>query len=162
MFFRFNHSNLVSQNTDILNCDYTIHPQWLLDKPSTNPANWYNNSSDITNAFSNDTSDYSENNTGIESITDSLTDESGWTDKEKDLLKRGIEIFGKSNSRLAQFIGSKTAHEVKYFLKNFYFDIEFSCTNNDENVLVLDNEQIAVNEVVVDTEVLFSFWLNVN
>lgn len=62
------------------------------------------------------------------SSENSITDESGWTEKEKNLLYRGIEIFGKSNIRLSQFIGSKTGSEVKYYLKNFYSEIQ--CASN--------------------------------
>lgn len=110
-------SILVSQNSDFLKCDYTIHPQWLLDKPSANPACWYNTS---ISEFVSDITPQTE----IPQISteNSITDESGWTEKEKNLLSRGIEIFGKSNARLSQFIGSKTPSEVKYYLKNFYSD----------------------------------------
>ncbi|CAH1976819.1 unnamed protein product [Acanthoscelides obtectus] len=59
---------------------------------------------------------------GQTSTENSITDESGWTEKEKNLLERGIDIFGKSNVRLAQFIGSKTPSEVRYYLKNFYLE----------------------------------------
>ncbi|CAH1976815.1 unnamed protein product [Acanthoscelides obtectus] len=111
---------LVSQNADILNCDFTIHPQWLLDKPSANPDNWYD-----TNNLSMSLLERSQLETdslGQTSTENSITDESGWTEKEKNLLERGIDIFGKSNVRLAQFIGSKTPSEVRYYLKNFYLE----------------------------------------
>lgn len=163
IIFRFDHSNLVSQNTDILNCDYTIHPQWLLDKPSANPACWYNTSTDVTSTLSSDSSSYSfePNNCNDNIIETAITDNSGWTDKEKDLLKRGIEIFGKSNTRLAQFIGSKSATEIKHFLKNYYTDLEFKCSNSIGNEIVLENCQeaqtITDDEVIDDTEVLFVF-----
>lgn len=54
------------------------------------------------------------------STENTINDASGWTKKEKNLLERGIEIFGKSNTRLAQFIGTKSSLEVKYYLKHFY------------------------------------------
>lgn len=100
--------------SEILNLnDYTIHPQWLLDKPSTNPACWYNTGSEFG-------LNYEQSSTGTAEVTtESITDESGWTEKEKDLIKRGIEIFGKSHVRLSQFVGSRTPAEVRYFLKNF-------------------------------------------
>lgn len=109
---------MVSQNSDLLNCEYTIHPQWLLDKPSANPDNWYN-----TNNINTEVTEKSqlENDTlGHLSTENCITDESGWTEKEKNLLESGIEIFGKSNIRLSQFVGSKTSAEVRYYLKNFY------------------------------------------
>ncbi|KAL1494723.1 hypothetical protein ABEB36_010274 [Hypothenemus hampei] len=107
---------LVSQNSDLLNCDYTIHPQWLLDKPSTNPDNWYNENLATTILDGGSDSDVMAH-TFTENC---ITDESGWTDKEKNLLQKGLEIFGKSSLRLSQFIGSKTASEVRYYLRNFY------------------------------------------
>lgn len=141
-----------------MNCDYTIHPQWLLDKPSANPACWYNTSTDVTSTLSSDSSSYSfePNNCNDNIIEPQITDKSGWTDKEKDLLKRGIEIFGKSHTRLAQFIGSKSALEIKHFLKNYYSNVEFTCSNNIENEIVLENCQdvLSSDEVIDDTEVL--------
>ncbi|KAI4461922.1 swi/snf complex-related [Holotrichia oblita] len=130
-------SILVSQNSDLLKCDYTIHPQWLLDKPSTNPACWYSNS---TVEFTSDTSSQSDvPSTLSENL---ITDESGWTEKERNLLFRGIEIFGKSNARLSQFIGSKTPSEVKYYLKNFYSD-----------VLSPNNVDVALSDFIQETVV---------
>lgn len=137
--YSFDGTPLVSQNSDLLNCDYTIHPQWLLDKPSTNPALWYD-TSDL------DASDYdAQAEPTILSQQNSITDESGWTEKEKDLLNRGIEIFGKSSLNLSQFIGSRTPAEVKYFLKNFYSDVQLSYTSVNEDIL-FDN---CVEETVV-------------
>lgn len=160
--FSFDDSNLISQNTDLLNCDYTIHPQWLLDKPSANPACWYNTTnSDFTSTLSNDSSSYSIDQTNSSNnLIESITDESGWTEKEKDLLNRGIEIFGKSNVRLSQFIGSKTAAEVKYFLKNFYTNMQCTYSNNLQDIIEFD-QSVEVNaeavssysEVIDDTEV---------
>ncbi|KAJ1532347.1 hypothetical protein ONE63_000951 [Megalurothrips usitatus] len=40
-----------------------------------------------------------------------------WTEKERSLLEEGLELFGRSWSRLAQFIGTKTAHQIKNYLK---------------------------------------------
>jgi len=137
----------VSQNSDLLNCDYTIHPQWLLDKPSGNPDNWYNENSAPT------TSDCSDSDgIGQVSLENCITDESGWTDKEKNLLQRGLEIFGKSSVRLSQFIGSKSASEVKYYLKNFFtgslsgYRCSDSCTEDVPNIVnsdVLHDDQVS-------------------
>ncbi|XP_017778225.1 PREDICTED: histone H2A deubiquitinase MYSM1-like [Nicrophorus vespilloides] len=142
----FDTTSLVSQNSDILNCDYTIHPQWLLDKPSTNPALWYNNTTDgdleLTKQYEFEPHITTEN---------SITDESGWTEKEKNLLNRGIEIFGKSNLNLSQFIGSRTPAEVRYFLKNFYSDVELSYTPlNDDSQCV--EETIESSFLADDTD----------
>lgn len=109
----------MSQNSDLLNCEYTIHPQWLLDKPSANPDNWYN--SNINKQLPEKTQ-LDSDTLGHLLTENCITDESGWTEKEKNLLESGIEIFGKSNIRLAQFVGSKTPAEVRYYLKNFYTD----------------------------------------
>lgn len=134
---------MITQNSDLLNCEYTIHPQWLLDKPSTNPDNWYN---------TNITPQSSEKciiDDGLVHLSteNCITDESGWTEKEKNLLERGIEIFGKSNLRLSQFVGSKTPGEVRYYLKNFYVESEpdTNTDGRDENVMkgdYLDEQQV--------------------
>lgn len=117
--FSFEGSSLISENSDLLNCEYTIHPQWLLDKPSTNPDNWYNTN---TSAELTEKIQIENDSLGHLSTENCITDESGWTEKEKTLLERGIEIFGKSNVRLSQFVGSKTSAEVRYYLKNFYIE----------------------------------------
>lgn len=130
--------SLVSENSDLLNCDYTIHPQWLLDKPSANPDNWYKSTGELTDPGENESS-------GHVSTENCITDESGWTEKEKNLLERGIEIFGKSNVRLSQFIGSKSASEVKYYLKNFYNENQ-TASRTFSGCLIEDN-------VINDTEI---------
>ncbi|XP_074029524.1 deubiquitinase MYSM1 [Leptinotarsa decemlineata] len=144
-------SSLISQTSDLLNCDYTIHPQWLLDRPSANPENWYPNTS-------NGLPDKEDEASGhFVSTENSITDESGWTEKEKNLLKRGIEIFGKSYERLAQFIGSKHGSEVKYYLKNFHSDshnsrISIEVLRDNENSVdgIFDDNQIptSIEEVI--------------
>ncbi|XP_044763621.1 histone H2A deubiquitinase MYSM1-like [Coccinella septempunctata] len=104
---------------DFLKSEYTVHPQWLLDRPSTNPDCWYNNS---PNRVRED-SDHDPIPIGHITTENSITDESGWTEKEKTLLERGIEIFGKSPLRLSQFIGTKTPSEIKYYFKSFYMEL---------------------------------------
>lgn len=74
-----------------------------------------------------------------------VNDESGWTEKEKSLLARGIEIFGKSGLHLSQFIGSKTSSEVRYYLKNYYSDVQLSY-----NV----SEDFSLEENVLDSDIL--------
>ncbi|KRT83877.1 hypothetical protein AMK59_3482 [Oryctes borbonicus] len=144
-------SILVSQNSDLLKCDYTIHPQWLLDKPSTNPACWYSNA---TTEFVSDIPQQIE----IPQIPTEnlLTDESGWTEKERNLLYRGIEIFGKSNVRLSQFIGSKTPSEIKYYLKNFYSDVSasnYEVFNDFIQETVVSSDSVTNTEVLDETEI---------
>nr|CAH7745476.1 unnamed protein product [Callosobruchus chinensis] len=146
---------LVSQNADILNCDFTIHPQWLLDKPSANPDNWYN-SNNLSLSLLEKTQ-LENDNLGHMSTENSITDESGWTEKEKNLLERGIEIFGKSNVRLAQFIGSKTPSEVRYYMKNFYIENHGSERRiSDGFVEDIASAQLA-DDVLVDNQVSFYF-----
>ncbi|RZF32008.1 hypothetical protein LSTR_LSTR007086 [Laodelphax striatellus] len=41
-----------------------------------------------------------------------------WTDKECYLLDKGLELFGRSWSRLAQYIGSKTSQQVRARVKS--------------------------------------------
>uniref|UniRef100_A0AAR5PNB3 Myb-like, SWIRM and MPN domain-containing protein 1 n=1 Tax=Dendroctonus ponderosae TaxID=77166 RepID=A0AAR5PNB3_DENPD len=110
-------SGLMSQNSDLLKCDYTVHPQWLLDQPSANPDNWYKETPGAPTPEVSDSEDMSQVYISTENC---ITDESGWTDKEKTLLQKGMEIFGRSCVRLAQVIGSRTAAEVRYYFKNFY------------------------------------------
>ncbi|XP_018571801.1 histone H2A deubiquitinase MYSM1-like isoform X2 [Anoplophora glabripennis] len=143
-------TSLVSQNTELLNCDYTIHPQWLLDKPSANPDNWYDTSS---SASSLDKIQTESDSLGHVSTENSITDESGWTEKEKNLLDRGIEIFGKSNVRLSQFIGSKTSAEVKYYLKNFYLDGQNTHKNLNDGIFEELSTTNLVSDVLNDTQI---------
>ena len=145
----------MSQNSELLNCEYTIHPQWLLDKPSANPDCWYDNGSAL--ATEKPPSDFEVSdagNLGHVSTENAITDESGWTEKEKNLLERGIEIFGKSNIRLAQFIGSRTPAEVKYYLKNFYMESQNAYTSFNsgmvEEVSIVNN---LVSDILDDTQV---------
>ncbi|KAJ8920247.1 hypothetical protein NQ315_011908 [Exocentrus adspersus] len=142
---------LVSQNTELLNCDYTIHPQWLLDKPSANPDNWYDTSTSCSTSLDKLQTD--NDSLGHVSTENCITDESGWTEKEKGLLDRGIEIFGKSNIRLAQFIGSKTSAEVKYYLKNFYVDGQNAVKNINDGVFEDINDTNLVSDVLDDTQI---------
>lgn len=142
--FSYGESSLISGNSDLLNCEYTIHPQWLLDKPSANPDNWYNIDNTEKVEADNDT-------IGHLSTENCITDESGWTEKEKKLLESGIEIFGKSNIRLAQFVGSKTSAEVRYYLKNFYLENHPKLNREDRSTIlsagidVLDEKQVTLN-----------------
>lgn len=108
--------------------------------------------------MSND-SDYIFNQNSATETTQSITDESGWTEKEKDLLNRGIEIFGKSNVRLAQFIGSKNASEVKYYLKNFYCEY-IQTQKNIQNEVDLEkllegtpSSSITYSDIINDAEI---------
>lgn len=138
-YCRFEGSSLISQNSDLLNWEYPIHPQWLLDKPSTNPDNWYN-----TNITSESIVKSSVDTDGLGHVSteNSISDESGWTEKEKNLLERGIEIFGKSNIRLSQFIGSKTSSEVRYYLKNFYSENHPKIQNDSVDNMSIKGEYL--------------------
>ncbi|KAF5305231.1 hypothetical protein FQR65_LT07770 [Abscondita terminalis] len=131
----YNNASLESHNSEVLNCNCS--PQWYLDQHSS--SCWYNNHADISDLGQ----DKSENHISTENT---INDESGWTKKEKNLLERGIEIFGKSNARLAQFIGTKSTAEVKHFLKYYYTEnansIQFACDNQsviEETVVTSDN-----------------------
>jgi hypothetical protein len=97
-------------------------------------------------------------NLGHVSTENSITDESGWTEKEKNLLERGIEIFGKSNVRLSQFIGSRTPSEVKYYLKNFYMETQtaYSSFNSGivEDINIVNN---LVSDILDDTQVMSEY-----
>lgn len=142
-----------------------------MDKPNANPTSWYNN--DLPESFSSDlTSDHSHQEYEFEHARKSkdhslvcteniINDDSGWTDKEKSLLKRGIEIFGRSNVRLSQFIGSKTAAEVKHYLKHFYtgksqIRNEVVMSTN----IVKDSPTLSQKEIIEENEVSSIFVIN--
>lgn len=158
---------MVSQNIDILNCDYTVHPQWLLDKPNANPTSWYN---DFPETFTSDlTSAHAPHSFELEQAPDAkdhslvctenlINDDSGWTEKEKCLLKRGIEIFGRSTVCLSQFIGSKSAAEIKHYLKHFY-TIRSTCEFSGEFVVCDNSVQECSKEIIEGNEVSVVFFL---
>lgn len=136
----YSSASLVSQNMDILS-DYGIGPNWYgaegfsVDLPH--------------NEF-----DFEQQKEETLACTENLVnDDSGWTEKEKSLLTRGIEIFGKSSLRLSQFIGSKTASEVRYYLKHFYSDVQLSYDINDD---VNSLEEIN-SDVLGETQVCLYF-----
>lgn len=124
----------------------------MLDKPSANPDNWYESTSTSSIV------DIQEpESLGQISTEDCITDESGWTEKEKSLLHRGIEIFGKSSVRLSQFVGSKTSSEVKYYLKNYFSENQklYGQTSSDTNRMnsecqivtdVLNSDQVSIRK----------------
>lgn len=146
---------LVSQTSDILNCEYTIHPQWLLDTPSTNPACWYGTAvSDLASDLDSQPETASSPHIIFENDP---RDESGWSEKDKNLLRRGIEIFGKSmgsNVRLSQFMGSKTPSEIKHYLKNYYSEVEIDCNDfNDFDEFIQGNTREPDYDVFDDSEV---------
>ena len=146
---------LVSQTSDILNCDYTIHPQWLLDTPSTNPACWYGTAaSDLVSDLDSQPESASSSYVIFEN---DARDESGWSEKDKNLLRRGIEIFGRgmgSNVRLSQFMGSKTPSEIKHYLKHYYTEFEVDCNNfNDLDKFVHDVKGESDYDIFNDSEV---------
>lgn len=125
-------------------------------------SNWY--SSDAAEPFSVDLPhndfdfDHNQQQQKEETLacTENLVnDDSGWTEKEKSLLTRGIEIFGKSSLRLSQFIGSKTATEVRYYLKHFYSDVQLTYDISDD---VNSLEEVTLNsDVLGESEVGFCF-----
>ncbi|BET02246.1 Myb-like, SWIRM and MPN domains 1 [Nesidiocoris tenuis] len=49
--------------------------------------------------------------------TEEITDVHGWTDKEKELLGRGMELFGKNWVNLSQYIGTKGPTQVRSYAK---------------------------------------------
>ncbi|KAK7863825.1 hypothetical protein R5R35_003313 [Gryllus longicercus] len=122
------------QGAELLNCDYNIGSHWLLDAP--NQSCWYATADE---AKSYDRNQFSFPSSLASGVSDSLPstsqwdDNDSWTDKEKSLLEQGLEIFGHSWTQLAQFIGTKTTHQVKNYVtsqnihfgqtaENFHFD----------------------------------------
>ncbi|GLH08230.1 Histone H2A deubiquitinase MYSM1 [Gryllus bimaculatus] len=112
------------QGAELLNCDYNIGSHWLLDAP--NQSCWYATADE---AKSYDRNQFSFPSSLASGVSDSLPstsqwdDNDSWTDKEKSLLEQGLEIFGHSWTQLAQFIGTKTTHQVKNYVtsQNIHF-----------------------------------------
>ncbi|XP_071444379.1 histone H2A deubiquitinase MYSM1-like [Hetaerina americana] len=115
---------LGAQSSDLLN-DY-IAPQWLLD--TTQP--WYSaedKSRGTSDRLLQEDRPHSfgfSSLTGVESPTKSTPGTSrweeqdlSWTEREKSLLEKGMEMFGKSWNKIAQLIGTKTGSQVKNYVK---------------------------------------------
>nr|CAD7587716.1 unnamed protein product [Timema genevievae] len=108
---------LESHGTDLLHCDYNMSSNWLLD--TTQP--WYSMAEDNKSPQSDDRQQHNFS-TSLSSVdplpTSSCIEENDhWNEKEKDLLQKGLELFGRSWVRLAQFIGSKTSQQVKSYMR---------------------------------------------
>ncbi|KAK5644658.1 hypothetical protein RI129_005958 [Pyrocoelia pectoralis] len=138
----YNNSNeLVSHNSEILNCDCSS--QWLLEQNLTTNSCCYNNAhSDLCVDLGQEQIIQTVDRHPQLQSDNNVTDSSGWSKKEKNLLERGIEIFGKSSTRLSQFIGTKTANEVKYYLKHFY----------TESPLHGHDGQVVIEETIVSSD----------
>nr|CAD7194149.1 unnamed protein product [Timema douglasi] len=108
---------LESHGTDLLHCDYNMSSNWLLD--TTHP--WYSMAEDNKSLQSDDRQqhNFSTSMSTVDSLpTSSCIEENDqWNVKEKDLLQKGLELFGRSWVRLAQFIGSKTSQQVKSYMR---------------------------------------------
>ncbi|XP_046407577.1 histone H2A deubiquitinase MYSM1-like [Ischnura elegans] len=115
---------LGAQSSDLLS-DY-IAPQWLLD--ASQP--WYS-ADDKSRGTSDRLLPEERQHTfgfsslsGVESPTKSTPSTSrweesdlSWTEREKSLIEKGLEMFGKSWNKIAQFIGTKTGTQVKNYVK---------------------------------------------
>nr|CAD7260363.1 unnamed protein product [Timema shepardi] len=108
---------LESHGTDLLHCDYNMSSNWLLD--TTQP--WYSMAEDNKSLQSDDRQqhNFSTSMSTVDPLpTSSCIEENDqWNVKEKDLLQKGLELFGRSWVRLAQFIGSKTSQQVKSYMR---------------------------------------------
>lgn len=136
----------LSIEPDFLYCGYIVHPQWLLDAPSENPKFWYN-SETCRN-------DDELNQEPIHITTEnSINDESGWRVKEKALLERGIEIFGKSPLQLSQFIGTKLPSQIVYYLKNFYTDLHPMHSGNNICTRKSSNHFVDIGDISIDYKI---------
>lgn len=126
-----------SQNTELLS-DYTLNSPWLLENPVSNSDCWYTTADD-GNAT----------NTSLgfdEVICTEHKSSDEWTEDEKLSLSKGLEIFGKHCNSLAQFIGSKSPGQVRYYLKHHYnknATVISSNFNNLYNMLDVTNKNNA-------------------
>lgn len=135
--FSYSSTSPVSQNMDILSDYGMIGSSWYTNEAAEGfSVDLPHNDFDFEQHSKEETLACTEN---------LVNDESGWTEKEKSLLARGIEIFGKSSLRLAQFIGSKTPSEVRFYLKHYYSDVQLSY-----NI----SEDVGLEEIVLDSDIL--------
>ncbi|KAB0794309.1 hypothetical protein PPYR_11148 [Photinus pyralis] len=147
----YNNTDLVSHTSEILNCNCSS--EWFLEQNSSTNSCCYNSAhSDLDVDLGQEPIQNVDKHQILTENT--ITDASGWTKREKNLLERGIEIFGKSGTRLAQFIGTKTASEVKHYLKYFHTEIVVQGLDGqpiiEETVVTSDNLNLCDDGAVLD------------
>ncbi|XP_026682371.1 uncharacterized protein LOC103513343 [Diaphorina citri] len=72
-----------------------------------------------------------------------------WTEKERTLLERGLDVFGKSYVCLSQYIGTKNPSQVKNYLKSYPLDSLASVSStNSLNCLDIATEDAVHNDTV--------------
>ncbi|XP_069674702.1 histone H2A deubiquitinase MYSM1-like [Periplaneta americana] len=121
-------SVLGSQGTELLQCDYGITQQWLLD--TAGQPCWYSNPDDTKN-ISTDGQQFVFSTSDPSPASSNWIENDSWNDKEKTLLEKGLDLFGRSWVRLAQFIGTKSSQQVKSYVRshhNHFGSSEDSCT----------------------------------
>ncbi|PNF26239.1 hypothetical protein B7P43_G02679 [Cryptotermes secundus] len=113
-------SVLGSQGAELLHCDYGITQQWLLEA-ATQPC-WDSGSDDTKAPHTDDRQQYGFSTplstTDPSSASPNWIDNDSWSDKEKGLLEKGLDLFGHSWGRLSQFIGTKSSHQVKTYVRS--------------------------------------------
>ncbi|KAL1464612.1 hypothetical protein WDU94_004242 [Cyamophila willieti] len=77
-----------------------------------------------------------------------------WTEKEKTLLERGLDLFGKSYARLSQYIGTKNSSQVKNYLKNHHPTESLASASSTTSLNCLDvgSDNLDTIEVVISSE----------
>ncbi|KAE8742925.1 hypothetical protein FOCC_FOCC011477 [Frankliniella occidentalis] len=151
--------------SDLLQCDYPS--SWYLDVGS---PPWYERSQldpfsplpfSLPPSSSPNNLQWSDPSVG--SPTSSGGNSTNWTDKERSLLEEGLELFGRSWSRLSQFIGTKTAYQIKSYLKlarpsseseTLSVSISSSTDGNLHNPTVsAGNSNISYTELIDDLQI---------
>ncbi|XP_054276541.1 histone H2A deubiquitinase MYSM1-like [Macrosteles quadrilineatus] len=109
----FNLENILTNNEQITSCYDGEHQlglncdsSWMLD--STQSC-WYNSKSEPQPSLEEFPSTFN---------APELTDSNAWSEKEKYLLEKGLELFGRSYSRLSQYIGTKSSSQVKSYMSH--------------------------------------------
>lgn len=148
--------------SDLLHCDY--QSSWYLDVGS---PPWYERSqldSFSPLPFSLPLSS-SPNNlqwSDPSAASSSAGNVANWTDKERSLLEEGLELFGRSWSRLSQFIGTKTPHQIKSYLKlnrpsseseALSISVSSSVDGNIPTATISNEHNISYTELIDDLQI---------
>ncbi|KAK8393247.1 hypothetical protein O3P69_013335 [Scylla paramamosain] len=68
---------------------------------------------------------------------------SHWTDIEKDLFQKGLELFGANWNQLSSFIFTKTPGQVRSFYKK-WMEVDDEMETSDVDIDVSDDEQLVI------------------
>ncbi|XP_034240908.1 histone H2A deubiquitinase MYSM1-like [Thrips palmi] len=148
--------------SDLLHCDY--QSSWYLDVGS---PPWYERSQldsfsplpfSLPLSSSPNNLQWSDPSAGPSSTGNAAS----WTEKERSLLEEGLELFGRSWSRLSQFIGTKTPHQIKSYMKlarpsseseTLSVSISSSVDGNVQAPTISSGNNISYTELIDDLQI---------